>query len=97
MYNTTNCLCHFDGIGLSDVCNPQCNPRSTAPGRSIYQGVQVDMDRILHPRRDAADLLSISLRKLDRLILQRNIKTVRIGRRRLVPDDELRKFAQRVE
>jgi len=51
--------------------------------------------RILLPRRDAADSLSISLRKLDSLIRDRVIATVRIGRRRLIAHSELMKFAER--
>jgi excisionase family DNA binding protein len=53
------------------------------------------MDRILHPRRDAADLLAISLRKLDLLVKQKLIRIVKIGRRTLVPHAELEKFAKR--
>jgi excisionase family DNA binding protein len=51
--------------------------------------------RILHTRRDAADSLSISLRKLDSLVREKLIATVRIGRRRLVAHSELMKFAER--
>jgi len=53
------------------------------------------MKRILHPRGDAADLLSISLRKLDSLIKSRTLKVVRIGRRTLVPNQQLVRFAAR--
>jgi len=51
--------------------------------------------RILLPRRDAADSLSISLRKLDSLVREKLIGTVRIGRRRLIAHAELVKFAER--
>jgi len=51
--------------------------------------------RILHARRDSADLLSISLRKLDSLIREKAIGTVRIGRRTLIAHDELVRFAER--
>ncbi len=53
------------------------------------------MPRILHPRPDAANLLAISLRKLDQLIKARAIKVVRIGKRTLIPQAELESFANR--
>jgi hypothetical protein len=36
-------------------------------------------ERILHPRTDAANQLSVSLRKLDELIAEKAIKVVKIG------------------
>jgi excisionase family DNA binding protein len=50
--------------------------------------------RILHPRSDAAHLLAISLRKLDQLVREQAIKIVKIGRRTLVPQAELERFAK---
>jgi excisionase family DNA binding protein len=52
-------------------------------------------ERVLHPCQEAANLLAISLRKLDQLIRDRAIRTLRIGRRRLVPHDQLLRFAKR--
>jgi excisionase family DNA binding protein len=54
------------------------------------------MERLLYPRRDAADLLSISLRKLDRMIRERAIRVVRIGRRTLVPREQLIKVSKHI-
>ncbi|MGA8873363.1 MAG: helix-turn-helix domain-containing protein [Candidatus Acidiferrales bacterium] len=51
------------------------------------------MPRILHSRLDAANLLAISLRKLDQLIKARIIKVVKIGKRTLIPQAELESFA----
>jgi excisionase family DNA binding protein len=53
------------------------------------------MERILHPRPDAANLLAISLRKLDQLIKARIIRVVKIGKRTLIPQAELESFADR--
>jgi excisionase family DNA binding protein len=53
------------------------------------------MIRILHARPDAANLLAISLRKLDQLIKTRTIKVVKIGKRTLIPQAELESFANR--
>jgi excisionase family DNA binding protein len=51
------------------------------------------MPRILIARPDAAQLLSISLRKLDQLIRNHAIKIVKIGKRTLIPQAELENFA----
>jgi excisionase family DNA binding protein len=53
------------------------------------------MTRILHARSDAADLLAISLRKLDQLIKARTISVVKIGKRTLISQAELESFADR--
>jgi excisionase family DNA binding protein len=53
------------------------------------------MIRILHPRPDAANLLAISLRKLDQLIKARIISVVKIGKRTLISQAELESFADR--
>jgi excisionase family DNA binding protein len=53
------------------------------------------MTRILHPRPDAANLLAISLRKLDQLIKARTISAVKIGKRTLISQAELENFADR--
>jgi excisionase family DNA binding protein len=52
------------------------------------------MEKLLHPRQEAAQLLSISLRKIDLLIASKALKTVRVGRRNLVARSELERFAQ---
>lgn len=46
------------------------------------------------PLREAATYLSISKRHLHRLIDARKVKSIVIGRRRLVPDDEVRRLAR---
>jgi len=51
--------------------------------------------KILLDRKEAANLLSISLRTLDTLLAQGELKTCRIGRRRLIPRQELEQFARR--
>lgn len=45
--------------------------------------------RKLYAKPEAAEQLSISERVLDRLIADGVLETVKIGRRRLVPDDAL--------
>jgi excisionase family DNA binding protein len=52
------------------------------------------MEKILHPRLEVAQLLSVSLRKIDELIATKKLKTVRVGRRNLVTHAELTRFAQ---
>ncbi|MBO0834443.1 MAG: helix-turn-helix domain-containing protein [Actinobacteria bacterium] len=46
----------------------------------------------LHPLADAAERLAVSMPKLRRMAADGDIATVRIGRRRYVTDDELRRF-----
>lgn len=52
------------------------------------------MEKLLHARQEAAQLLSISLRKIDLLIASKALKTVRVGRRNLVARSELERFAR---
>jgi excisionase family DNA binding protein len=51
-------------------------------------------EQILVSKRDSAAALGISLRTLDMLIAVRELKSVRVGRRRLIPRHELEKFAR---
>ena len=52
------------------------------------------MARLLHPRPDAAHLLAISLRRLDYLIKSKDLSVIRIGKRTLVSQAELERFAR---
>lgn len=52
--------------------------------------------RKLYDRHDAAEQLSISERVLDRLIVDGHLETVKIGRRRLVPDDALDAYIEKL-
>jgi len=51
-------------------------------------------NNLLESRQNAARLLGISLRKLELLIAERTLKTVRIGRRVLVPRRVLEDFVR---
>lgn len=51
--------------------------------------------RILLSKKEAASMLSISVRALDYLIQRREIKIRRIGRRVLVPRKEMEQFSRR--
>lgn len=55
------------------------------------------MERILHSIPDAAAQLSVSTRVMERLIADGDIDTVKIGRRRLVPDAALRDYVERIK
>jgi excisionase family DNA binding protein len=52
------------------------------------------MEPILLSRKQAASLLSISLRGLDYLISQQKIRTRRIGKRVLIARHEIERFAR---
>jgi excisionase family DNA binding protein len=49
--------------------------------------------KILFSKRDAAEVLSVSLRTLDHLINQKQLIVTRIGRRVLVPRKALERLA----
>lgn len=51
--------------------------------------------KILVSKRDAAQLLSISLRSVEYLIARKELPTRRIGKRVLVPRAALEQFARR--
>jgi excisionase family DNA binding protein len=49
-------------------------------------------NRLLHPKKEAAYLLGISVRALDYLIADKKLSTRRIGKRVLIPATELHRF-----
>jgi excisionase family DNA binding protein len=51
-------------------------------------------EKFLLSRREAAQVLSISQRALDYLVLTRRLPTRRIGKRVLIPVADLRKYAR---
>ena len=51
--------------------------------------------KVLYTKREAAQLLSISVRSIDYLIFSRQIPARRIGRRVLVHRDAIEQFARR--
>jgi excisionase family DNA binding protein len=54
----------------------------------------VEQQNLLEKRADAARVLGISLRKLEYLIAEKKVKTVRIGSRVLVPRKALEDFCR---
>ncbi len=52
-------------------------------------------EKVLYTKREAAQLLSISLRSLHSLILSRQLPARRIGRRVLIHRDAIEQFARR--
>jgi excisionase family DNA binding protein len=52
------------------------------------------MQKLLYARLEAAQALSISLRKIDDLISTKSLKTVRVGKRNMVTRAELERFAR---
>ena len=53
-----------------------------------------DRQNLLENRNNAASMLGISLRKLEYLITDKKLKTVRIGSRVLIPRKELENFVR---
>lgn len=50
--------------------------------------------KLLYDRRSAAATLSISIRTLDYFIARGELRTIRIGRKVLIPANELKQFAR---
>ena len=53
--------------------------------------------RRVHKRNEAAQELNISIRKLDQLIAEKAISTVRIGKSRLITEEALQRFLKKAE
>jgi excisionase family DNA binding protein len=51
----------------------------------------------VHERPTVAQRLKISIRKLDYLIQEKKIKTLRIGKRRLISEEALQDFIRKAE
>lgn len=51
-------------------------------------------EKLLYDRRSAAAALSISIRSLDYYIARGELRTIRIGRKVLIPASELKQFAR---
>ena len=52
------------------------------------------LQKLLYDRRSAAAALSISIRSLDYYIARGELRTIRIGRKVLIPAGELKQFAR---
>ena len=53
------------------------------------------MERILHKKQEAAEVIQVSLRTLEKLIASQQIKTVRSGKKCVrIPAGELKRFAE---
>jgi hypothetical protein len=55
---------------------------------------QPEEHRLLHPRKEAAWLLGISIRSLDYLIANKQLATRKIGGRVLIPHSKLVRFSK---
>jgi hypothetical protein len=56
--------------------------------------VQPSVEKILYDRKSAACALSISVRSLDYVLAARQLETVKIGKKVLIPASELRRYAR---
>jgi len=52
------------------------------------------IEKLLYSRKDAASVLSISVRSVDYLISMGKLSTRRIGRKQLIPSGDIRRFAR---
>jgi excisionase family DNA binding protein len=58
---------------------------------------EVAVEPLLHHRINAARRMGISVRLLDSLLAERVLKSVRIGRRRLISEEALQEFIRKRE
>jgi excisionase family DNA binding protein len=56
------------------------------------QALRTKQERLVIPREEAADMLSISLSKLDQMIEAGEIASYKIGRRRVIDREALRDY-----
>jgi excisionase family DNA binding protein len=52
------------------------------------------MEKLLINRKEAANLLSISVQSIDKLVHCGKLKCVRVGKRLLIPPEALREFTK---
>jgi hypothetical protein len=55
---------------------------------------KLEVQRLLHPRKESAWMLGMSVRSLDYFIANKQLATRRIGGRVLIPHSELVRFAK---
>lgn len=53
------------------------------------------LPKLLFTRAEAAEMLSLSLRTIDTLVMNKELKAVRVGRAVRIPLDELQRFLRR--
>lgn len=83
-------------VGLSASSNPMLESTFLFPHVSHqFAPIRTSALRLQHDRRDAAHMLGISLRTLDRLIAAKQIGVRKIGRRVLIPAEAIRQFMKR--
>jgi excisionase family DNA binding protein len=66
---------------------------SVMPTSAPCRGVSPTIEKLLYDRKSAAYVLSVSLRALDYLIANKQIKVRRIGGKVLIHANELKRFA----
>jgi excisionase family DNA binding protein len=58
---------------------------------------RIDVQPIYYRRRQAAQRLNVSLRQIDILVSTKKLRTVKIGKRRLISEDAIQAFASKLE
>ena len=88
-------------ISLEYHLNP-VNPIARSPRTSTPEGNLVTIDsrkhpapgfRMLYDRKESARQLSLSVRSLDYLIAAKTFRTIRIGKKVMIPHSELVRYA----
>ena len=82
----------FDGLVAAAL---DIAKQDTALRRTLKEATALDGPRILYTRQEAARLLSVSVRTIDRVISTKALVVRRIGRSVLIPHVELMKLSRR--
>jgi excisionase family DNA binding protein len=62
--------------------------------RQVHYAACMEQRRFLYSKKEAARLLSLSLRSIDNLITSKKLVVRRVGRRVLVPEEAIAQFAR---
>jgi excisionase family DNA binding protein len=83
---------------FNDSSSVQLSPSLNAQGAASANGVAAAplfSYKLLYSREEAAEMLNIGIRTLDRLIAEKELPVRRIGRRVLITRDALEKFTRK--
>jgi hypothetical protein len=81
------------GSNAKELSESKGKERPGGPKPPLRSGVPLD-EKLLVSRKEAAEMLTISIRKVDYMIAEGRLLTRRIDSRVLIPIEEIRKFAR---
>jgi excisionase family DNA binding protein len=64
-------------------------------GGTLHAGAKTKMEKLLCSKREAAEILSVSVRTIENMMARKLLVSRRVGRRRLIPYTALTQVARR--